>query len=344
MRRRTKIFTSFALIACLTGAGVIYYFAEKTVLPPAARFAKREVVVKIPLGTPLTQIAKMLYEEGVIVNIKNFIFTANLFQHTNKVKAGQYQICTGLSNYDVLKILVRGKVSEEKISIPEGYTSRQIASLFQRKLEIDSTQFMQWVMNEDFTHSLGVEQPSLEGYLYPDTYFFQWGNDAPTVIKRLVNEFHRNYNDSLKQKTLEMGWPMNHIVTLASIIEGEAMLDRERSIISAVYHNRLRKGMLLQADPTIQYLIPDGPRRLLKRDLTIVSPYNTYLHPGLPPGPVNNPGIESIIAAIQPADVPYLFFVAQGDGSHHFSGTLQEHLRAKRHFDQYRREVNAKKR
>jgi len=122
------------------------------------------------------------------------------------------------------------------------------------------------------------------------------------------------------------------------------MVDSERAVISAVYHNRLKKGILLQADPTIQYIIPDGPRRLLKRDLAIDSPYNTYRYAGLPPGPVNNPGLQSILAAIYPADVDYIYFVAKGDGSHIFSRTWNEHLRAKANFDQYRRMINRQKR
>ncbi|MDZ7265633.1 MAG: endolytic transglycosylase MltG, partial [candidate division KSB1 bacterium] len=134
------------------------------------------------------------------------------------------------------------------------------------------------------------------------------------------------------------------ILTLASIIEGEAMVDSERVLVSAVYHNRLQRGMLLQADPTIQYIIPDGPRRLLNRDLRIDSPYNTYLHAGLPPGPVNNPGLRSIYAALNPAPVDYLYLVARGDGTHIFSRNLREHQIAKQKFDMYRKMVNQKRR
>jgi UPF0755 protein len=136
-----------------------------------------------------------------------------------------------------------------------------------------------------------------------------------------------------------MGMTLHQVVTLASIIEGEAMVDAERPLISAVYHNRLRLHMPLQADPTIQYLVPGRGRRLLKSDLSIDSPYNTYLYPGLPPGPVNNPGMASIVAALHPAPVDYLYFVARGDGGHVFSRTLGEHLRAKARFDQVRRHV-----
>jgi len=159
----------------------------------------------------------------------------------------------------------------------------------------------------------------------------------------LIHEFRRNVTDSLERQISEKGWTLHQIITLASIIEGEAMVDSERAIVSAVYHNRLKSGILLQADPTIQYIIPDGPRRLLNKDLAIDSPYNTYRYIGLPPGPVNNPGIKSILAALNPAAVEYIFFVAKGDGTHIFSKTLNQHLNAKSKFDAYRTMINRKK-
>jgi UPF0755 protein len=185
---------------------------------------------------------------------------------------------------------------------------------------------------------MGVQANSLEGYLYPDTYFFTYGVQAPEVLRTLVGHFWKVYNDSLKARTEELGWTVHQVVTLASIVEGEARVDSERALISAVYHNRLKRGMLLQASPTVQFLLPDGPRRLLKRDLEIDSPYNTYRYPGLPPGPINNPGRKSLLAALWPAPVRYLYFVANGDGTHTFSYTLAQHLRAKRKLDRIRRE------
>ncbi|MBN1154495.1 endolytic transglycosylase MltG [candidate division KSB1 bacterium] len=330
------------LILLLVLALAVYYLMERTVLPPVHPPEGQDVTVRIRPGSGVTDIARLLKEQGIIQDIDDFIFTAKLFRLSDKLKAGQYQLPTDLSNYGVLKILTEGKVAQLKIVIPEGYTSRQIASLFRRELEIDSTQFMKYVCDNDFIHELGVEDVSLEGYLYPDTYYFHWGLDAESVIRYLVRQFHNKYNDALLEKTRKLGMTVHQVLTLASIIEGEAMLDKERPLISAVYHNRLKRSMLLQADPTIQYIIPDGPRRLLNRDLAIDSPYNTYKYPGLPPGPVNNPGIRSIKGALEPADVPYLYFVAVGDGSHKFSRNLQEHNVAKRQFDAYRREVNRK--
>ncbi len=343
MKTKIKIILITGLVLIISGAAVTFYLATRTVLPPSVVFDENEAVVRIVSGSTLKMIAKQLYDEGVIRNIDDFIFTAKLFGFADKLKAGQYTFPKNLSNYRVLKLLVKGSVSIEKVVIPEGYTARQIASLLSHKIEIDSARFIQLCADTQLINTLGLEVDFLEGYLYPNTYNMLWGMTEENVIKTLVNEFHRRFADSLRQSAAENNWTIEQVVTLASIIEGEALVDSERTIISAVYHNRLRRGMLLQADPTIQYILPDGPRRLLNKDLAIDSPYNTYKYIGLPPGPVNNPGIKSIIAAIEPADVHYLYFVANGDGTHTFSHTHNEHLRAKRKFDQYRWKVKKEK-
>ena len=238
-----------------------------------------------------------------------------------------------------MKIIVEGKTALITVIIPEGITSYQIASILTQKVEVDSEKFVNLVNNKMFINELKMDVNSLEGYLFPNTYFFYWGITEKEIIRILVKEFNHNFTDSLKTIVTEKGWTVHQILTLASIIEGEAAIDSERALISAVYHNRLKKRMLLQADPSIQYIIPDGPRRLLNKDLKIDSPYNTYRYSGLPPGPVNNPGLNSIIAAIYPSDVNYLYFVAKGDGAHVFSKSLSQHLIAKRKFDIFRRKI-----
>ncbi|MBD3290914.1 endolytic transglycosylase MltG [candidate division KSB1 bacterium] len=347
MKTKYKIILILGLVFIVAAAAVAFYLASKTILQPSVVFDEREAIVRIKTGSTVNTIAEQLYEAGVVRSIDDFILTAKLFGFSDELKAGKYTFAKNLSNYRILKILVEGSVSVEKVVIPEGYTARQIASLLSHKIEIDSARFMELCSDKQFIKSLKLEVDFLEGYLYPNTYNMFWGMSEKEVIETLVTQFHKRFADSLRQKAMEKNWSINQVITMASIIEGEALVDSERTIISAVYHNRLRRGMLLQADPTIQYIIPDGPRRLLNRDLAIDSPYNTYKYIGLPPGPVNNPGIKSIIAAIEPADVPYLYFVAKGDGSHTFSRTHREHLRAKRKFDQYRwkirKEQNAKK-
>ena len=301
------------------------------------------VYIKVRAGATLKMIAETLATNGIISNADDFVFTTKLFRNVKKLRAGGYHLYKGTSSYKAMKLIATGKVSTVTVVIPEGLSSYEIASIFSKKLELDSTKIVNLINDKKIISSAGINANSLEGYLYPDTYAFFWGATEKEAIQTLLNEFQKKFTDSLKQIVMEKGWTVHKILTLASIIEGEAMIDNERPIISAVYHNRLKHGIPLQADPTIQYIIPDGPRRLLKRDLAIDSPYNTYLHPGLPPGPVNNPGINSIRAAIDPADVEYIYFVAKGDGSHIFSRTLKEHLTAKAKFDAYRLEINRRK-
>lgn len=268
---------------------------------------------------------------------------AQILRARSKIKAGKYLIPAKISSYRLLHMLVEGKVVPERVTIPEGLNSRQIAAIVQRQLAIDSTEFVQLVSDSGLARELGIQAPTLEGFLFPDTYRFNWGVDARTVITILVNQFKSHFDQALQRRASQLGMSLLETVTLASIIEGEAVVDSERVVISAVYHNRLKQGMRLQADPTIQYIIKDGPRRLLSRDLKIDSPYNTYKYTGLPPGPINNPGLASIKASLFPARVDYLYFVANGDGSHTFSATFAAHLRAKARFDKIRRAVKKRR-
>ena len=239
----------------------------------------------------------------------------------------------------MLRKLSKGEVVTEKITFPEGIRATRIASILQRRLKVDSTRFMKLATDPSFCYSLGINASTLEGYFYPDTYRFDLNPTPEKIIKRMVSRFHEIFTDSLRERAKQLGMSIHQIITLASIVEGEAALDSERTTIAALYLNRLRKKMLLQADPTIQYIIKGSPRRLLKTDLKINSPYNTYIHAGLPPGPVNNPGLASILAVLFPAHVDYLYMVANGDGSHTFSKTIRDHLKAKHRFDIIRREV-----
>ena len=215
----------------------------------------------------------------------------------------------------------------------------QVAKHLSKELDFNYFEVLKLLSNEEFIRDLQVNSNTLEGYLFPETYYFFEGVDKTSVIKRLVKEHKKFWNDANLSKADSLGFTPYEITTLASIIEGEAIYDSERSIISAVYHNRLKIGMKLQADPTVQYIIDDGPRRLLNKDLRIKSPYNTYIYHGLPPGPINSPGEQSLIAALSPQDNDYLYFVAKGDGYHTFSRNEKEHERAKRAFQRVRKKV-----
>ena len=199
------------------------------------------------------------------------------------------------------------------------------------------TQNRRLLTDSSFIEQFGIKATSLEGYLFPDTYYFFQGMMIEEVLTIMINQFWNNFNQTLIDRSNELELTIHEVVTLASIIEGEALFDSERRTISSVYHNRLRKNIKLQADPTIQYLFPDGPKTLSTKHLTISSPYNTYIHYGLPPGPINNPGIKSIEAALYPEDTDYLYFVAKGDGYHVFSTNQSDHLKAKREYKKQKR-------
>lgn len=322
----------FVLIAI--GGAVWILFA-----PNVPTHGEEEHTVLIKPGMTFNQIVGLMKENDVITSEMRFGLAAKLMGVQSQLKAGKYRIAPGASSYAVLQTLASGKVATEWVTIPEGKTTRQIAGLLAQKIEIDSLRFMEWVNDSAFTRRLGIPADRLEGFLFPETYGLYWGINAQEVIELMVSHYQARFDSTLQARSREMGMTELEVVTLASIIEGEAVVDSERTTISAVYHNRLERGMLLQADPTIQYIIEDGPRRLLNRDLKIDSPYNTYRYRGLPPGPINNPGLASIKAALYPNDKNYLYFVANGDGSHTFSRTLSEHLRAKARFDRYRRQI-----
>jgi len=314
--------------------GVIYVLF----FPFSPKEKAEYVYVTIEQGMSVHRIADTLKTHSLIRSRGSFLWAARILGYSRELKAGYYRLQKGLSNYEILRILKEGRVVPIRVTIPEGLTVQRIAGILQRRLPIDSARFVTLAFDSNFCQRVGIEAPNLEGYLFPATYDFYWGMSEEAIIQRMVRAFKRAFSDSLRQRAKELGFSVREILTLASIIEGEALLDSERVYISAVYHNRLRRGMLLQADPTIQYLLGGKPRRLLKRHLEIDSPYNTYKYPGLPPGPINNPGLKSILAALYPADVDYLYFVALGDGSHAFTTRLRDHLRAKTRLDRLRRE------
>ncbi len=327
------------VVGCVLGP-VMYTLYWPPTLPPAGQV----VEIKIKFGTTPDSIAHLLAQNKVVRSAEGFMRALKYLRKTTALRAGRYSMPYPISNARAIKILTEGRQVYSKITIPEGYTAKRIARLMQQQMQIDSTLFMQYVHDKDFIQKLGIDAPSLEGYLLPETYFFTYGMNEAQIIQHLVGQFKRSVWDSLCQRARQMGFTPHQLVTLASIIEAEAILDDELPIISSVYHNRLKLGMPLQADPTIQYIIPDGPRRLLNRDLQIPSPYNTYLHRGLPPGPINNPGVKAIHAAMHPEATEYLYFVANGTGGHSFSATLRDHLRAKTVLDAERRRVARMKR
>ncbi|MBN1481642.1 endolytic transglycosylase MltG [candidate division KSB1 bacterium] len=333
------IFVAITSLILITGMVLVYVLY----IPFSPKKNAESVDIIVRWGSSFGVVAAELAEKNVVRSVDQLKFTATLYKQTQKLRVGKFTLKKGMSNYDALMALVKGPQSLIKFTLPNGYDSRRFAKIIERYLEIDSVETVALISDSSFIAQLGVNATSLEGYLYPETYNFTYGLNAKNIITALVHQHQKMVSDTLLNKIKKQGWTMKEVLTLASIIEGEAMVDTEMPIISSVYHNRLAIGMPLQADPTIQYIIQDGPRRLLRSDLNIDSPYNTYKYKGLPPGPINNPGINAIMAAISPAQTKYLYFVANGDGTHSFSETYSQHLRAKKRFDEYRAHVEKAK-
>ncbi len=234
-----------------------------------------------------------------------------------------------MSLWEVLDALRKGKIIEYEVVIPEGYNLYQIAwTLSGTPLVSDPQEFIKLVKNKEYVHSLGIDADSLEGYLFPDTYFFPKGTKLEDIPRKMVQRYQAVFVDSYRNRAEELGFSEHQIITLASIVEKEAKVPSERKLIAAVYQNRLKLGMKLQADPTAVYGTKAWITKVTAQDLRRKSPYNTYLHKGLPPGPISNPGEGSILAALYPDNDDYLFFVAQGDGSHFFSKDFGAHAKA----------------
>lgn len=288
-------------------------------------------------GETFSQVADSLAQQGFVRSRALFVMVARILGGVERVQVGKYVFASGVTNTELFLSLRSGKGAELiAVTIPEGYRSQRQAHIFARTIGIDSSRYVALVHTPEFVRNFGVEGASLEGYLLPDTYWFQWQQGEEEVIRRMVDQFWRFYVDSLRERQDELGWTTCQILTLASIVEGEAVRADERAIISGVYWNRLRRGMRLEADPTIQFIINDRPKRLSYEDLKVDNPYNTYRRPGLPPGPVNNPGRASILAALYPVHHDYVFFVANGRGGHWFASTYREHMRNVRQFRRYR--------
>jgi len=245
-----------------------------------------------------------------------------------KIKPGEYLITPDLTPIGLFKKFSTGKgIIRYKVIIPEGATVKEIAKILAQYDLINETKFLRLAYNQHFTHSLGIDAPSLEGYLFPATYFLPKGLAEEIIIKIMFTKFNHIYQ-KYSDKAKKMGFSRHEIVTLASIIEKETAVRTEKPLIASVFLNRLRRKMPLQADPTVIYALPHFNGNLTKKDLKYVSPYNTYVIKGLPPTPICSPGEESIKAVVEAPNTPYLYFVSRGNGTHYFSKNLKEHIRA----------------
>jgi UPF0755 protein len=286
------------------------------------------VRVVVPAGSTFRAATDSLDRAGVVRAPALFRLYAKLGRHDRDVKAGTYMLRRGSSWGAVLDALTKGKGVVNSVTIPEGFALSSIVPLLARTLSVPAESVEVAVRDSALRSRLDVPTPTLEGYLFPDTYAFPAGTTAREAVEEMTRGFERRWNPEWDARLQELAMSRNDVMALASIIEKEARLAEERPVISAVYHNRLRARMPLQADPTVQYALGRHVDRVLYKDLEVSSAYNTYKHAGLPPGPIASPGLPSIEAALFPANVPYLFFVATPDGHHEFRTTFSEHREA----------------
>jgi UPF0755 protein len=328
LAQRLRGIVPFLLAFVLTAVGIRTYL--QATLPTAGLAPAAPTVVYIKPKTGVQDIALLLHDAGVIRNTWTFLALAYLQGSLKRLQSGEYEFHSGMSLFEILQKLETGRVVTHQVTIPEGFTAEDIAKLLAGERLADRDRFLTLVQDPMVAARLEVAAARLEGYLFPDTYRLTRGMGEEEIIRVMVGRFRQAVPSDFRERAARLGMDPHEIVTLASLIEKEAQLDAERPLISAVFHNRLRLRMPLQSDPTAVYMVPRGQQRITASDLQRKSPYNTYLVQGLPPGPIANPGLASLRAALEPAAVDFLYFVAKNDGSHFFSRTLEQHQQAVR--------------
>lgn len=311
------------LLAVLAGPFSIFLLS-----PPG----RGEVVAEVdfPKGSSLRRFAEQLEKGGVLRSARLFSLYARVKGATGRVQAGTYRFSDAMRPGEILAKLVSGEVYEKRFAVPEGYSIFQIAEMLDSRGFFRKGDFLAACRNRSLLREAGIGGESAEGYLYPSTYNLLKVADAQALVKMMTVQFSRVYAERFPQMEKGSGLSRREIVTLASMVEKEAVTAEEKPLIASVFFNRLRKGMPLQSDPTAVYGQRAFGGRVSASDVRRPTPYNTYLIRGLPPGPIGNPGSGAIEAVLRPARTNYYYFVARNDGSHHFSATLEEHNRAVR--------------
>lgn len=299
---------------------------------PASEGPAKTVNFTITKGETTTQIADRLKEEGLIKQPLLFRIMLRFRASDVKFEAGEFELSTNMTTDELIGALSHAQEKSITVTIPEGWRAEEIAAKLAENGLVDEEDFMSLVREGQFDYGFLADRPegtSLEGYLFPDTYFIPKSYTARDIIKMMLDNFDKRFGPEMRQEVAKRGLSIHQVVTMASIVEREVHVPEERATVAGVFYNRFKADMPLQADPTVQYAVgnPTGwwPEELSAEDLVVDSPYNTYTHTGLPPGPICNPGFAVLQAAVAPADTDYLYFVATGDGSHVFASTLEEH-------------------
>lgn len=285
-------------------------------------------IVVISEGSTFQHVASLLERERLIKSRSAFVLLGKAHEADRKIHPGEYELNAAMPPADILSKLLAGRVVLHSVTIPEGYTIGQIAEVLAQHQITDRAEVVRLAKDKSFMKMLGISAESLEGYLYPDTYRFARPTAAKDVIKAMVDQLEQVMTAEWQVRAKDLHLTVHEVLTLASVIEKETGAGDERPQISSVFHNRLKRKIPLQSDPTVIYGLPNFDGNLHKKDLSNPSPYNTYRWAGLPPGPIANPGAQSIRAALYPVPSSYLFFVSKNDGTHQFSATLVEHNKA----------------
>ncbi|MEW6076718.1 MAG: endolytic transglycosylase MltG [Thermodesulfobacteriota bacterium] len=330
MYGKSRILTGIIIALVLTVVSGWKYLDYYAVTPADPGADKQVVMVRPGLG--INALSRVLEERRIIDSHLNFRVFFYLKHRYDRIKAGEYSLSAAMPPAEIIRKLVKGEVVLHRLTIPEGYTVRQIAKLVDQTGLADGESFLWLTADSKFLSGLGISADTAEGYLFPETYFFSKPITAEDIAAALVGRFQSVFSAEWKTRAQALGFSVHQIVTLASIIEKETADPAERPLISSVFHNRLKRGMRLESDPTVIYGISDFNGNITRKHLDAPTAYNTYQISGLPPGPIASPGRASLEAALYPAESAFLFFVATGQGGHFFSTSYADHSRAVRKY------------
>ncbi len=327
MRKKWVLIAAGGLLLPMLALAALVWELRRFATTPAEA-GGAESVLTIPAGQSLAATAAALERHGLVSSGLKLRLLARWEGYDRRLKAGEYLLSPGLTPLEILAVLEKGLVRLHRLTVPEGLTLVQIAELIDRTGLASGPDVLARATDPARARALGITAETLEGYLYPETYFFPKTVTAEGILAAMVSRFREVFTAEWERRAGEIGLTLHQVVTLASIVEKETGEPSERPLIASVFHNRLKRGMRLETDPTVIYGLKHFDGNLTRRHLETATPYNTYLIKGLPPGPIANPGKESIRAALFPAPSDYLFFVSRNNGTHQFSTNLAEHNRA----------------
>jgi UPF0755 protein len=322
--KKTAIISAVLVFISLCGIALFILDLRHYAEQPAG-LKPNDVVVDIPAGQPFKTTSQTLFKHKIIDSPFKFNLVARLKGYDKRLKAGEYSLCACMSPLEILEKLVKGDVKLYKLTIPEGLNIQQIAALVAEAGFSSKSDFIEAANNADLAHKYGIDANTFEGYLFPETYYFPKNSTAESIVASMVKHFWLVFGPAWRERSKQLGFSTHQIVTLASIIEKETSDPAERPLISSVFHNRLKRKMRLESDPTVIYGLKDFDGNLKREHLETATPYNTYKNNGLPPGPIANPGKASLEAALYPADSKFIYFVSKKNKTHQFSTNLRDH-------------------